>query len=70
MKAKSISNCGKKKTQSHDFTKSGSFPDNVAKVIITKWQKKGRSSWIYKVLKKITHKNEKKKKVRILKLNS
>ena len=44
MKAKSISNCGKKKTQSHDFTKSGSFPDNVAKVIITKWQKKGRSS--------------------------
>ena len=31
-----ISACDKMKTQSCDFTKSGSFPENAAKVMITK----------------------------------
>ena len=40
-KAKRISECGKMKAQGRGFTKSGSFPNDTAKVMITIWWKKG-----------------------------
>ena len=35
-KASGISTCGKMKAQSCDFTESGSFPNNVEKIMIAK----------------------------------